>query len=335
MSTRKRYLLPKGAHPGDAVVTRTIWNVKRLVLTVVALLLMGTAGYFWHRYQLSRLSVNLISRADELEGKGNYRGASDRLMDYIRLHLGKPEAEKVRARHALLADRVVKEPEQMLRSISRMKQSLPLADADRRVELQLRLCERFILFERFGDAEQYAREGLQTNPDEPAFHRVLAQSLFAQIRDGVLDGKHPAGTTVGGALQRAIELNPQDTKLPLQLAITYRRYRDLLDAKQRREVEEKRTSYEDRADELMSDMIQRNGADGLAWLSQFDYRRQIGQLTGDDDLKSAVRLSGDSLVVRTAAARYYMGQNDPQQRAEAIVHWKHIIEEIDPKVIEA
>ncbi|MFM8253131.1 MAG: hypothetical protein ACKOBW_16180, partial [Planctomycetota bacterium] len=328
MSTRKRYLLPKDAHPGDAVVTRTIWNVKRLVLTVVALLLMGTAGYFWHRYQLSRLSVNLISRADELEGKGNYRGASDRLMDYIRLHLGKPEAEKVRARHALLADRAVKEPEQMLRSISRMKQALPLADADRRVELQLRLCERFILFERFGDAEQYAREGLQTNPDEPAFHRVLAQSLFAQIRDGVLDGKHPAGTTVGGALQRAIELNPQDTKLPLQLAITYRRYRDLLDVKQRREVEEKRTSYEDRADQVMSDMIQRNGADGLAWLSQFDYRRQIGQLTGDDDLKSAVRLSGDSLEVRTAAARYYMVQNDPQQRAEAVVHWKHIIEEI-------
>ncbi|MFM9117981.1 MAG: tetratricopeptide repeat protein, partial [Planctomycetota bacterium] len=155
------------------------------------------------------------------------------------------------------------------------------------------------------------------------------------IRDGVLDGKHPAGTTVGGALQRAIELNPQDSKLPLQLAITYRRYRDLLDVKQRREVEEKRTSYEDRADQVMSDMIQRNGADGLAWLSQFDYRREIGQLTGDDDLKSAVRLSGDSLEVRTAAARYYMVQNDPQQRAEAVVHWKHIIEEIDPKVIEA
>ena len=335
MASSRRYLRPKDVEASDAVVTRAVWNVKRVIASVVGLIILASLGYLWHSYRLNQLSDALLVRVDELEARGNYRAASDRLLEYIRLRSGSTSADKYRVRHALLFDRAAKDRELIVRSISRMKQALPLADDERRLELRHRLCERYLTFGRFEDAEQYAREGLEANADEPVFHRVLALSLVGQVREGELIGKHPPGTTVGGALQRAITLNPQNTTLPLQLALLYRRNRDLLDAQQRRQMQESGLTPEQHSDRIIDEMIQRNLDDGLAWLAKFNYQREFSKDVTDEDLKTAVKLSGDSLTVRLAAANYYLSQRDPAVRAEAVAHLRHVIDEIEPKSNEA
>ncbi|MCL4722066.1 MAG: tetratricopeptide repeat protein, partial [Gammaproteobacteria bacterium] len=82
--------------------TESQLNLRLIVVTALAVAVLGPALYGWHRYQLGKLGGGLLERAQALEEEGTLDLAASYLHRYLQLH---PEDVAVRIRMAETYDK--------------------------------------------------------------------------------------------------------------------------------------------------------------------------------------------------------------------------------------
>jgi exosortase len=314
----------------------TVLNVRLLVGTLIAVVLVTPAAAFWHSRQVRRTATVYIDRADNFERQEDWATAAKHLFLYLRLH---PDSADVKVRLAETYDKSADTAEAKLRAIELYRQALKVAADDARPSLRHSLMELLLQLGQFSDLETEAKTCLGENENDPQAKRHLALARYGQFRSGARPGMRADAPSVAQAFKDALELNPQDVQLAAILARIYRDHDGLLDDDQRKLGKGER---EKQADAIIDQMIRENPASAEAFLARYEYRTTYELPEAGEDLKEALELGPDDLAVLLSAADYKYREaarirankdsaEDPgQYLKEAREHYEHITQNVDP-----
>ncbi|MFO0820975.1 MAG: tetratricopeptide repeat protein [Pirellulales bacterium] len=324
-----------GPRPAPPMV-RVVWNLPLAIGSLLVIAILTVSVYLWHNHQVRRLSNALLSRAEQLESDGALADATDYVRRFIRLRRGSREAAAAQIRLAKLIDKGLGEIEKaagadISSAIGAYYRGLGVANPAETIELRRRLVELLIETRRFVDAERESRELLAFDANDSAARRAYAIALAAQIHRGELAGERHESVSVGSELARALELNPHDRRLSSLLARLYRDEPAMLSAAQRADAPGA-AERAARANAIIDELVRGRPEDPEAWLTRHEYRLSYKLAGAEEDLRAALRAAPDSLSARLAAAAFVKQQATPEQRAEAIEHYEHILGKLDPRL---
>lgn len=320
ISSQPRKALSGHAHPRSSNAathdkqTITVLNVRFLLITLGLLVVLCPAAYFWNRYQVRRMSDELLARAAEFEQQKKWMSALKYADQYRRLHPHDPQAH---IRMATIYDHVAKDARSKARAVALFDRALGLAPKEQHPELLKRHAELSLDMRRFRVAREQADRLLALNPDSVDGKRIRAIALYRQhLADGSV-----SETDAVAALEKARAVAPGDPTLAITLAGIYRQNRN--DPEQANGVIEQ-----------MLDAAPRNSN---ALLAAAGYRAEY-DLPGSDELVSrAVKVEPDNYTVRLAAAEgasrrwREARERDDDKQAQmhydaAVAHYEHAIE---------
>jgi len=284
-------------------------NVPLLVVTAVALAVLGPGAYVWHRHQMPRVATAMLERADRLEKEQDWRSAAAYLYRYLQLC---PEDGRVRARLAEVFDRSVQDDRQWLRAVRLYYEAIAAAPPENEAALRARLGEVFLELGRkrlaagsYGFAEEQARKLLESNPADPRARRILALALYGEHQSGEMAAKGLAPRTVGEAVDRAVERNPGDLELAKTVATIYREEPALLSDKKATLSRAEREQEANRIlDEAVKCAVKLDSENPEAYLVRCEYRTKYELPGADADLQAALKRGPDNAKVLMAAGDY-------------------------------
>ncbi len=305
-------------------------NTRLLVGTVLVISVAGTAGYFWHSYQVQRTADAFLQRATQLANEQDWRAAYQNVNRYLHLEPNDSAAREQRIRAAQFHDKAFSDPRGKLRSVELYYAALGVVQEDK-LESQLRgrLCELLLELQRYRTAESEALQQLKKNPQDAPALRCLALALCGQIRAGKLTGLSSEGRSVGQSLADAVAANPEDTELAVRLAEIYRDFPDLLSVRQRVVAATVR-DRDEAADKILDSHVAGHPDSSAAWLARHEYRVRYKLEGAEEDLQKALKLAPDDSNVVFAAAQFRRHQGGTG-RNQAVAHLERLLDQIDPK----
>ncbi len=332
--------------PPPAPVVRRSLNVPLLIGTLLAILALGVVLYSWHSVQYQKAAEVLLARARSFEEQHDFSAAADYLFRYTRLQ---PEDATSVMQLAKVYEQSVKNGEQLTRAAALYYKAIGVAPPDEQPALERSLIQILLRAGRFDEAEAEAKKllGAQLDPrptgNAPTQSdslrvdgaRLLALALYGKYRSftdrssaGDLSetedkSSRPSNELLGPevveSLRRALALR-LDPELATILAVIYREETLLpiwsIDLPSAERADNNVLSQADRlqtADQLMDEMVSANADDAIARLRRFMYRSKYALPGAADDLQEALRIGGNLVAVRLAAARF------EHQQATAII----------------
>jgi len=158
---------------GESRVTRRVLNVKLLIASVVFLVVSAPSVYFWHQFQLERLTTTLLTRVEELVEEEQWWRAYKLVRQYVRHH---PQDPKGWALWAQISEERDMEPKQV---IKRYQQAVGLDQGNR--ELRVSLGELLMKHGDYAVASVQAEELLEKDPNDPAEKMKVIQGIRVEI----------------------------------------------------------------------------------------------------------------------------------------------------------
>ena len=182
-------------------------NKALLIATVLFLAIGGTSLYFWHDYQIRRLSDTLLAYGDEMAAQEKWREASDAYFRVWKI-LQTPE---VLGKFTPAYDKTAVSYNRagVIGSYQRATGELP-----ERIDLRNRLSELLLADGQYQQALAQAEKALAQKPDNQAAHKWRALALLELRRSG-----NPVESiNVLKELNQAFSLQSDDVGFALQLA---------------------------------------------------------------------------------------------------------------------
>ena len=339
---------------------KRVLNMRLLLGTLIAVVVLGPAAYAWRTYQVSRTSKSFLGQAAKLEEAEDWEKAAEYLHRYLRLHSDDTE---VRVRLAETYGNSAQDPQRKVRAVSLYNEALGIAPAEKRhslrcrlVELQLELAPLVGDPKRYVSAEIEAQKLVDENANDPEGNRLLALALHGQFRSGALAARF-RGQPAGDVLKRVMKLNPGDIELSVALAGLYRDGQEFFSNKDQdqfpsADVQQKLRTAELRqmplsaeeleqllggdneedqklnplaeADRVMDEMVKTNADSVDAYLTRYGYRTRYELPSTKEDLDAALKYGPDNLTVLLLAADYALTKEDDPDTARR--HYEHAIE---------
>lgn len=260
---------------------------KGLVLGTILFALIATPSiYFWHDYQIGRLSSSLLEYGDAMAEEGKWREASDA---YFRVWDIKREPELL-GKLAPAYDKyaVHREINGVIASYQRAIGGLP-----DNLELRYRLAELLLKNGQNHQALEQADKILAIDETDVTGLKWRALSYLALARLG----KPVHSVNVLNELKRAFIVQQKDLQLGLALANYIRR--DL------RSSEDSELTRQ--ANAVVDRLVAASPDDPNAHFARYQYRLQNGLPGAERDLDQAVMLSPDNPAITQQAAWQALG----------------------------
>jgi len=280
---------------GESRVTRRVLNVKLLIASVVFLVVSAPSVYFWHQFQLERLTTTLLTRVEELVEEEQWWRAYKLVRQYVRHH---PQDPKGWALWAQISEERDMEPKQV---IKRYQQAVGLDQGNR--ELRVSLAELLMKHGDYAVASVQAEELLEKDPNDPDGLRLLAE---AEVRKYYLGGRDAKPLTdLVETLEQIRQKIPAEPTVAHFLAHLYRE-------RMQRPSETKRAEI---ADGIMDDMVKATGGqDYEAYLERFKYRRRYRLAGAEGDIAKAAELAPEEYDVLFLAGQDALTQGQKAKR---------------------
>jgi tetratricopeptide (TPR) repeat protein len=269
---------------------------KRLLLgTVILVPLLGAAAYFWHAWQMKRLSGAFLERADQLEQEENWSEAATYLYRYLQVDA---ENAAIRIRLAKTFDKSATSRTEKSRAIELYYRAVGLAPD--RGDLRGRLAQLLLEFGRHEAARQQADVLVERDADNAVGVSVRALALYALSRTGSVPQEQAFR-----AVREAAEALPGNAELVKTLVHIYRQ--DPALSKDER----------DRlADQAMDRLVEARPEDFESYFSRFRYRQQRELAGAELDLESALALAPNNAVVLAAAGDFELRRKQYDKAGE-------------------
>lgn len=217
MSTRKR------KKRSSSPATQLTVNVRLLLVSIAVLVVMVIGGYFWHGYQLRRVSEAFLDRASTLEQESEFSKAASYLYRYLQFH---PNDEQVRIRLARTFGKSAANSRRN-QAINFYYAALGVADDNQEMELRRELIPLLLMEGRRVEANSEAKALWQANPADPEALRFRALARFQNFQatgnpaDPSLQSGEPRISLVK-VCDEARENNPHDLELAVNFASVLR-----------------------------------------------------------------------------------------------------------------
>ena len=290
-------------------------NVRLAVISVIVVTVSAIFLYFWHGFQVKRLSGSLIDVADQREQEEQWFEAAVYLHRYLRLQ---PDDGEIKVRLAQTFDRLVEETPQ------RSREAIPyfvnaVDAAPDQIELRERLVELLLDVRRYSVAKEAAQKLEEKDPGNSVAARV---QLLAEFREAPLTTQTEI-QTYADRFQAALASHPEDVSLAMELA---RIYRDRLTTP----GPEERARL---ADEVIDQMVAAAPQRPESYIERYSYRTNH-ELDGKEaDVQEALRLAPEDrrvlLMAGTSAleaGQLVEGEERAKYVAEAQKHYQKVIE---------
>ncbi len=314
---------------------KKVLNLRLLAGTLLALVVLAPAGYFWRGYQVRSTAGVFVERAEKLQEEGDLRKAAGYLHRYLQIC---PEDIMVQARlaHVYAEGVLTRQPMSIDRAIElcyRAIGSLSAEDsghggenkAAEIVSLRKDLAELLIASGKFRSAEIEADHLLAYNKEEADGLSLKAIAVHRQFLSGSLAGQNRADTEVGSTLYQAWVANKGNPLLAKRLADIFRGQPELLSLnelniaqakaqellglkKEEKEGKAEETippqqAWEAMADWIMDEMVGVDAQNAEAFLHRYRYRLQYKLAGADEDLQAAMKHGMENPNVLLSAAR--------------------------------
>lgn len=189
---------PEDARADSKREIKRILNVRLLIGTLVAVVILTPVAFFWHSYQVGRTASAFLSRAESLEKEKNWGEASQYIFRYLRL---RPDDVDARIRLAETFDKGSRDPWATSEYYYR---ALGMAPADRQPALRRRLAELLMAAQTYGSARAEAEKLLAADDQDPLGRRLLALALLGQYQTGTLLNESDKSPPVAQAFEDAL-----------------------------------------------------------------------------------------------------------------------------------
>ncbi len=269
-------------------------NIKLLAMVGGAMVLLAAGALLTHYLQTNRIADALLWQAQNAEQQGRPKDTVKYLSRYLefapddveqRAHLGELLAGAALAGEPRARERAYFVLEQVL---------LQVPD---RHDLRLALVRVAMALRRAPAAKEHLDYLVKATPASAEVYRLLARWHESQ--------EHYR--EAAASLRDAITHAPQDIDTYVALAGLLRR--KLSDGGARNGAIE--------ADQVMNDLVARNGSDHRAYLARWDYRKEFAGLTTAEqyreagaDVRRALELAADAVEVALAAAELAQLEGD-------------------------
>ncbi|MFO0949140.1 MAG: tetratricopeptide repeat protein [Planctomycetota bacterium] len=280
-----------------------VLNVRLLVGTLIAVVLVTTTLFFWHKFQLASQARMYLEAADRTEKAEQWRETAGWLKQYLAY---RPDDVDAMGRFAEATLRGARSAKEKLDASIRFAQVLDkdpdrLAERSRLAELQLHSNPKL--------ADENARKVLASDPRHAGALKVRAKALDTMARQAIQLGMAPdtQAETLRGvaeAFQAALAVDPGDIELSGRAAVLFRQYASILV-----ELEDENASNWSRAADHVVDAMVANSQDRVgALLARFNYRQRYlidGNAPSaevDDDLAEALAVAPKNVNVLLALA---------------------------------
>lgn len=319
-------------------------NVRLLVGTLIAVAVLGPAGYFWHEFQVRRTAGAMLSRTDALEKEEKWGEAAAYLYRYLQL---RPDDVDARIRLTETFDKSDQDGRLKPRTIDLYYRALGVAPAERQTELRNRLTDLLLEMRRFQAADSEAEKMLQTKAEDPQGLRVRALAHYGLFRLGSRTANSQGHVSIAEEFEKALEQDPHNVELVGTLARIYRNEPQLLNQEKWADSEDKQAEQAKYADDLIDRMVEAKAEESTAYLARYLYLQQYQPADAGEDLDKALELSPDHLHALLLAAEHSRrealrilsekgsaddeAKKDAEQRlAKAGEHYDHIIKVVAP-----
>ena len=262
-----------------------------LIGSLLGIGILIPGAYFWHGYQVSRLSGVFLERADHLQEEGDGLGEAEYLQRFLRLH---PEDFQITVRLARTLERMSADAEAKSRASNVYLRAVSLLPEEKQLsavasDLRLRVAALSLDTQKYQLAQEQSAVVLKHDPRQAEALRVRALARHAQF---ATSKELVSATEVRQALETAIAAQPDDLELATKLAYFYR------DQLSESELAEE-------ADQLMNHVVAQNATIADGYLARYRYRMRYDSSSdseADSDLARALELEPESLAVLSAAA---------------------------------
>ena len=269
-------------------------NVRFFVVSVVLLLVLCAAAYFWHQRQLRSIAQAMLQRAEALEGNQEFSQAAGYLHRYLQLY---PDSRDVRIRLARTFDQSAATFSQKMRASELYYRAVGYAPDD--IELRERLAILLMELNRVASALEQAEAILDVDPRNSTGLRVRAAALYAQARLG-------KPISMDGPIQDLLQIlkeDPGNQQAAMLVAEIYRNYLRRPDEPARQLM----------ADSVMNRMVEATPQDLQARLLRHAYRLTYELAGADADLAAALRIAPDHPEVLLRSAEAALRRSEPKQ----------------------
>lgn len=275
---------------------RRIVNVRLLLGTLIAIVVIAPVAHFWQQWQVQNNARAFERQARIFQEEENWREAADFLQRYLRLH---PEDADATIELARVFGQIARSPREKARAVELYFRALGFAPSD--VELRRKLAQLLLELGEVGDAEGQGNRLLEVNPHDPVGLRVRAIAHVSKSQPG---GSLSLETALE-SLKLAVDYNPQDATLATMLAELYRERLKQPSAEERAAL----------ADAVLDTLVEEYPDQVEARLARFRYRSRYGVDGAEDDLERSLELAPDNLEVLLSAGDYFRMQRDDHERA--------------------
>lgn len=295
--------LPATVRPPDTIEEL---NPRVLAITIIGLVLLLPAAFFWHQFQIYRNAGKLLTQAQRLSEQEEWREAATMYFHYLKL---RPDDAQTWIKLAQSVDRAAKTYNEKQKAVELYFQTVTLASDQ--AELRRRLAELLLEQGKHELAEYQADKLLERVPEDASAWRTKALSSYWAART---NSRLPM-RQVARWFVNAAKYNPHDVVMARGLAEIYR-------SELQTPGKAERDSY---ADTVMNKLVANNPGNVEALLSRYTYRVRFRLSDADPDLDRAIELApSDENVLLTSAHRamsrrdYKQAQHDYQRMAELL-----------------
>lgn len=176
------------------IVTRRL-HVRNALLLATALLVGIGALHGLHYFQVRRLAVRLLTKADDARAANNLSEAARRLNAYVKL---RPEDDDARGLLGLVRAETARSEPQFLRALMDLERAL--VRVPQRSDFRRKAAELSLMFGRVTDAQRHVELLLNSKPDDPGLQLLLGRCLES--------GNHSSETALA-FYRRLIETSPR------------------------------------------------------------------------------------------------------------------------------
>ena len=330
----------KDSRPTQRRKVKRQLNVRLLVGTLIAVVVLGPSAYFWREFQVRRTAGAFLDRADAL--KEEPAKAASYLYRYLQLR--PDDANVIVSLAETFGESAAGDDRLKPRAVNLYYRALGVASEEQQPALRSSLTDLLLETRQFVAAVEEAGELLEANPDDPQGLRVLALAHYGLYLLGSRDAKSDDGTFIGEEFERALQQDPGNIGLAGALAQIYRTQPLLLSEEKQALTEGEREKL---ADAVMDRMVEANAEEVTAYLSRYLYRNEYELAGAKEDLETALRITPDSVGVLLLAAEHDRQEALRVLREEGLTaeskkaadehltaaseYYTHILDDIAPK----
>jgi tetratricopeptide (TPR) repeat protein len=304
-------------------------NLRLLVISGIASLLLGGAVVIVHSLQISKTAQAMLVLAEREEQQLSWLKAADYLDRYLRLM---PKDRLAQVRLAADYSKGAETIEQKLRAIELHYAALSFLTPDEALGLRVTLTELLLEVGRYFEAQNQAQQLATLNSNSPVASRLIALATFRQFQQGAHASVDFKKLGLLKMVEKGNVLNPKDVSLAIALATLYREYPQLVRAERPETTEEECLRL---ANDTLERLVQKNPASSQVYLTRFRYRTQYKLEGAQSDLEEAFRLApNDIVVMRTVAfaalenAREWKRNEEAEKAQSHFTRAKEILQRI-------